>query len=76
MVLDKANVIDDEPLTRDNFNKGDYVENDGGTLLGWKKADFEAAYVAIRAPRTVKANKNKKKPLVNHGARVTDGVIV
>lgn len=43
------------------FDKGDYVENRDGVLLGWKKADFEAAYAPVRAPRQSSGQKRKPR---------------
>jgi hypothetical protein len=49
-------------LTEHEFSKGDYAENQGGILLGWKKAEFEAKYLPTRAPRQVKTSKQGRKP--------------
>lgn len=43
------------------FTKGDYVQNVYGSLFGWKKEDFEAAYAPIRAARQSNGPKRKRK---------------
>lgn len=55
--LQPADIAQVEAL---QFDKGDYVENREGILLGWKKDEFEAAFIPTRAPRTVKTAKKRK----------------
>ncbi len=49
------------------FFRGDYVENRGDKLYGWRKADVDTMFVSVRNRRPVAA-KPRKKPTKERAA--------